>query len=171
MPIGVTVGAVVSGRLVRTSIRKTFIGLNMLGIIGCLVSCINTYSTVILGRFVYGCVGGVMISLTPKMLQQTIPMDIYNKGYGASTNFVIEAYRILDLFLSMQLITETSSGSTVYPAAPQFWFHWRIMYLLPIPFMLLSMIIFVIYAREETIEFYVRNNEKEKALNLMKQVI
>jgi len=112
-----------------------------------------------------------LVWLTPKMLQQTIPMDIYNKGYGASTNFVIEAYRILDLFLSMQLITETSSGSTVDPAAPQFWFHWRIMYLLPIPFMLLSMIIFVIYAREETIEFYVRNNEKDKALNLMKQVI
>ena len=42
-----------------------------------------------------------MISLTPKMLQQTIPMDIYNKGYGATTNFVIEAYRIVDLFLGM----------------------------------------------------------------------
>lgn len=116
-----------------------------------------------------------MISLTPKMLQQTIPMDIYNKGYGASTNFVIEAYRIVDLFLSMQLITETSSGSTVDSAAssspPQFWFHWRILYLLPIPFMLVSMMIFVIYARAETIEFYVRNNEKEKAIRLMKQVI
>lgn len=116
-----------------------------------------------------------MISLTPKMLQQTIPMDIYNRGYGASTNLVIEAYRIVDLFLGMQLITETASGSTD-PAAsdgppPQFWFHWRILYLLPIPFMLASMIIFSIYARAETIEFYVRNNEKKKAIDLMKQVI
>ena len=101
MPIGVTVGAVVSGSLARKSIRRTFLALNLLGILGCLISCINTYSTVILGRFLYGCVGGVMISLTPKMLQQTIPMDIYNKGYGASTNFVIEAYRIVDLFLGM----------------------------------------------------------------------
>lgn len=117
-----------------------------------------------------------MISLTPKMLQQTIPMDIYNQGYGASTNFVIEAYRIVDLFIGMQLITETSSSSSVDPNAsqpppPQFWFHWRILYLLPIPFMLLSIMIFVIYARAETIEFYVRNNEKEKAIRLMKQVI
>ena len=101
MPIGVTVGAVLSGWLARQSIRKTFVGLNMLGIVGCVISCINTYSTVILGRFVYGCVGGVMISLTPKMLQQTIPMDIYNKGFGASTSFVIEAYRVIDLMLAM----------------------------------------------------------------------
>jgi MFS family permease len=101
MPIGVTIGSVASGQLARASITKTFIGLNILGVLGCVVSCVNTYSTVILGRFVYGCVGGVMISLTPKMLQQTIPMDIYNRGYGASTNLVIEAYRVVDLFLVM----------------------------------------------------------------------
>ena len=89
MPIGIILGAYLSSRFSKESKRSVFIKFNVLGIVACLVSCINTYITVIIGRFVYGVVGGIMISITPKMLQETIPKDIYNKGYGATTNFVL----------------------------------------------------------------------------------
>ena len=48
--------------------RVIFVGFNILGIFACLLACVNTYITVILGRFIYGFVGGIMISFTPKML-------------------------------------------------------------------------------------------------------
>jgi hypothetical protein len=37
--------------------------------------------------------------------------------------------------------------------------------------MVLSLFIFIVFARKETIEYYVKKNRKEEAINLMKQVI
>jgi MFS family permease len=85
----------------KFSRRSTFIGFNILGIAACLLSVVNSYSTVIIGRFIYGFVAGVMLNITPKMLIETIPMDIYNSGYGASTNFMIELFKIMDMFINI----------------------------------------------------------------------
>lgn len=93
----------------------TFIGFNILGIGACLLSVINSYSTVIIGRFIYGFVAGVMLNITPKMLLETIPMDVYNAGYGASTNLVIELFKVLDMFINIQLYKNASSAT---PPAP-----------------------------------------------------
>ena len=68
MPTGIAIGAGSTSRFTNLSRRLTFVGFNVLGIIGCLLSSVNTYITVILGRFIYGCVGGIMMTITPKML-------------------------------------------------------------------------------------------------------
>jgi predicted MFS family arabinose efflux permease len=68
VPIGVSIGSGMSSRFARFSRRVAFVAFNVLGILGCLLSCVNTYITVILGRFIYGFAGGVMLSYTPKML-------------------------------------------------------------------------------------------------------
>ena len=52
-----------------------------------------------------------------------------------------------------------------------FFQNWRIQFLMPIPFMVLSLVIFSTCARKETIEYLVKNNRKEEAIDLMKQVI
>ena len=50
-----------------------------------------------------------------------------------------------------------------------FWYKWRIYYLLPVPFMVLAIIIFIIFANKETIEYYVKqgSDKKEEAILLM----
>jgi predicted MFS family arabinose efflux permease len=101
VPVGVAIGAASANQFMKLSRRKTFIGFNILGIAACLLSVVNSYSTVIIGRFIYGFVAGVMLNITPKMLLETIPMDVYNSGYGASTNLVIELFKIIDLFLNL----------------------------------------------------------------------
>jgi hypothetical protein len=68
VPLGVSIGSGMSSRFAKISRRVTFVGFNLLGIFACLLGLVNTYITVILGRFIYGFVGGVMISYTPKML-------------------------------------------------------------------------------------------------------
>ena len=101
VPVGVAIGAGSANQFMKVSRRVTFIGFNILGIGACFLSIVNNYSTVIIGRFIYGFVAGVMLNITPKMLLETIPMDLYNSGYGASTNFVIELFKILDMFINI----------------------------------------------------------------------
>jgi MFS family permease len=159
----------------KVSRRVTFIGFNVLGIGACLLSVINSYSTVIIGRFIYGFVAGIMLNITPKMLLETIPMDLYNAGYGASTNFVIELFKIMDMFINIQLYQNASKDGTPPPVEdptqiPLFT-QWRIQFLLPVPFMSLALLIFIFFAREETIDYYVRHNQKDRAIYLMKAVL
>ena len=134
-----------------------FIGFNVIGILACLLSCVNTYITVIIGRFIYGITGGIMLSLTPKMLLETIPQDIYNKGYGASTSFVIHAFTMFDMFLGVALFHGFGkNGEPLIHGNPTFWYRWRVLYAIPIPFMILAIIIFVTFVNKETIEYYVK---------------
>ena len=42
---------------------------------------------------------------------------------------------------------------------------------MPVPFMSLALLIFIVFAREETIDYYVRHNQKDKAIHLMKAVL
>ena len=109
VPIGVALGAGTANQFMKISRRQTFIGFNLLGIGACLLSVINTYSTVIIGRFIYGFVAGVMINITPKMLLETLPMDVYNSGYGAITNLAIEFFKIMDMFVNIQLYRTAST--------------------------------------------------------------
>ena len=74
--------------------------LNVVGIVASLISAIDNFYFILFGRFLYGAVGGVMLSVTPKMLQETIPIDVYNLGVGASTNFVIEFYKVINMYLN-----------------------------------------------------------------------
>ena len=48
-----------------------------------------------------------------------------------------------------------------------FWYKWRIYYLIPIPFMIIASLIFIVFANKETIEYYVKNNKKDQAILLM----
>jgi hypothetical protein len=52
-----------------------------------------------------------------------------------------------------------------------FWYFWRIYYLLPIPFMLISILIFLKFANSETIKFLVSAQQEKDAIMLMRKVI
>jgi MFS family permease len=162
VPTGVAIGAGSANQFMKISRRTTFIGFNLLGIAACCLSIVNSYSTVIIGRFIYGFVAGVMLNITPKMLLETLPMDIYNAGYGASTNLVIEGFKIIDIFVNIQLYKNAASDSAVTVDHHEHFFtSWRIQFLLPVPFMSLALFVFIFFAKEETIEYYVKNNQKE----------
>jgi len=68
LPIGILIGASCAAYFMRYSRRNVFMCLNVSGIIACLISSIDNFYMIIFGRFLYGAVGGVMLSVTPKML-------------------------------------------------------------------------------------------------------
>ena len=169
-PLGILIGASLAASFLKYSRRNVFIFLNVVGIIACLISSIDNFYFMIFGRFLYGAVGGVMLSVTPKMLQETVPIDVYNLGLGASTNFVIEFYKVINMYGNKMLYSKFDNDVPKTPV-DDFWQRWRIQFLLPIPFMVLALVIFATCARKETIEFYVKQNRKKEAIELMKQVI
>jgi predicted MFS family arabinose efflux permease len=67
-PAGIFVGASLAATAMKYSRRNIFIGLNLVGILSCIMSVIDNFYLIIFGRFLYGAVGGVMLSITPKML-------------------------------------------------------------------------------------------------------
>ena len=90
---GVMIGAAMATRFSKISRHETFISFNFYSILACLISCVNTYITAIIGRFFYGITAGVLMSLIPQMLMETIPIDIYEKyGYGILPTLVTKIF-------------------------------------------------------------------------------
>ena len=44
---------------------------------------------IIVARFFYGFASGVLLSVAPKVLEETIPAELLDKGFGTSTNLFI----------------------------------------------------------------------------------
>ena len=64
---------------------------------------------------------------------------------------------MFDMFMGMALFHGFGKQEdTLIHGDPTFWFRWRILYAIPIPFMLLAILIFVTFANKETIEYYVK---------------
>ena len=51
------------------------------------------------GRIIYGFTAGVMICSTPKMIEETIPEIVSEKGFGTSTNIFINLATLVCLML------------------------------------------------------------------------
>ena len=77
------------------------------------------------------------------------------------------------MFIGFMLFNDTTSSSSSSSSDTSIWYPWRVYYLIPVPFMIISLVIFVKFAFKETIEYYVKAGEdhKEDAKLLMQQVI
>ena len=42
---------------------------------------------------------GVLIAVAPRMLEETVPHDIYDTGFGASINTAIDALTLINLLI------------------------------------------------------------------------
>lgn len=61
------------------------------------------------GRFVFGFSCGVLICTTPKAIDETVPSDLIDKGFGTSTNIIIN--------LSFMMVAVLSLGMPETPEA------------------------------------------------------
>ena len=52
------------------------------------------------GRTIVGFACGVLICATPKMIDETIPVELIDKGFGTSTNIVINLSFLAVMLLS-----------------------------------------------------------------------
>jgi hypothetical protein len=53
------------------------------------------------GRFIFGFSCGVLICTTPKAIDETVPSNLVDKGFGTSTNIIINLSFMMVAVLSL----------------------------------------------------------------------
>ena len=86
-------GSITGGLFVAISRRKSMMVFSVVGILGCVLSCVPQMVVLCLGRFVYGYSAGVMLIASSKMLSEIIPASVMDNGYGVSTNLSISLFK------------------------------------------------------------------------------
>ena len=72
---------------------------NIVGIVASILSVISNFYVLCVGRFLYGISSGVLIAVAPRMLEETVPHDIYCTGYGGSINTAIDVMTLINLIM------------------------------------------------------------------------
>ena len=77
---------------------------NIVGLIASILSVISNFYVICVGRFIFGMSAGVLIAVAPRMLEETVPHDIYCSGFGASINTATDVLILINLLISKYMV-------------------------------------------------------------------
>lgn len=159
---GVALGSIIGGNLVQRGRRLAVLRFNIASIFACCFCIINNLAVICIGRFLYGFTSGVMLCATSKMMEETIPSSLMNKGYGASTNFFVNLNIMISLLFGLGMPTSDEGlGSTNF---------WRVIYLFPVPINAIVIILTLFVYKEDSLEFLIKNGKQEKAMDIIHKI-
>ena len=96
MILGLTIGALAGGELLKMGRRRLQFLNCFIGLIGCAMTMYFNYWTILFGRFIYGLCAGLFATSLPRYVEEVIPTHIYEFGatafYTASTIGTLAAY-------------------------------------------------------------------------------
>ena len=72
--LGAIVGAIISGKVMNKGRRLPKMIFDIIGIIGCIMFLFNSYVIMIVGNTLFGLAVGGLITLTPRIIEETIPV-------------------------------------------------------------------------------------------------
>ena len=116
----------------------------------------------VLGRFCFGYCSGVLMCATSKMLEETIPARLVDKGFGTSTNILMQLFNFALLLMAIGMPEERSSLEKTQ------W--WRCIYGVQIPAQALIVILHAFYYKEETVNFCLEHNDKPHAMKAIRRI-
>lgn len=90
--VGVTIGSMLGGKFIKNGRRRMIMIYSIIAIIGSLLSCAKDWEILIAGRVIYGFSSGIFFIAASKILSETVPTNILDKGYGVSTNLSINVF-------------------------------------------------------------------------------
>jgi predicted MFS family arabinose efflux permease len=93
-------GAVIGGKVLQHGRWNNLVVFNVFGLVASILSVISNFYIICAGRFLFGMSAGVLIAVAPRMLEETVPHDIYDSGFGASINTAIDVVILINLLLS-----------------------------------------------------------------------
>lgn len=104
------------------------------------------------GRFVFGFSCGVLICTTPKAIDETVPSNLVDKGFGTSTNIIIN--------LSFMMVAVLSLGMPDGEEALTNDWYWMVIFGCQIPMQILAILLHTFVYTEEPIDFNIRIGNK-----------
>jgi MFS family permease len=124
--VGIALGSIFGGDFIKYGRRISIIAFNLMGLIGSAFSFMHSFYFLCFGRILFGFSAGVIMCATPKMLDETIPAHLIEKGFGTSTNIIINLMVFLMLLMGM--------GIPESPAELMDSKYWMIIYGIQCPF-------------------------------------
>lgn len=148
--------------------RTAMISMNLIGIIGCVLSVYPNYFVMIAGRALYCLAAGVLITVVPRIIEETIPSENFDHGFGQSTNLGIDFVVFVNsaLVIFMPKLNKAQDNQADLKDS----MLWKYLYFFPAPFMCISLFISVCCFRNETVGFLVDNAKEEEAKKALKQI-
>ena len=132
--------------------RKTILAFNILSIIGLCLTLVLSLTTIAIGKFLFGFAAGVINVACPKMLDETVPVNLLG-AFGIATN----AYINLGIGLAMVIgIGLPEEGGIEAFKEDEFW---RIVYGFPLIFCFLLQISFLVFLKQESILFSIKQGK------------
>jgi MFS family permease len=152
--VGIAIGSIWGGDFVKKGRRSTLIQFNILGLIGSAFSVILNFYAICFGRFILGFACGVLLCATPKALDEVLPSELIDNGFGTSTNIMINM-SFLQVMIMANFMPDDKKSLLNNN-------YWKILFTVQVPFQLLVIFLHLFYFTEETIDFSVKQgNEKE----------
>jgi len=77
-----------------------------LGLVATCASMYLQFASMCVWRFIHGFATGILVNACPKMIEETVPGNVMDYGFGTSTNLCINVAIMITLLLGIGLPPE-----------------------------------------------------------------
>lgn len=113
--------------------RRMIILFNLILILSSVMSLFVNWPLMLAARALFSFAAGAIVALTPKVLGETVPSELIDYGFGASTNVFINITIMYTMLLGMGYPDPDDKAKM---EATTFW---RAFYISPIPIMVVAL--------------------------------
>tara|TARA_B110000285_G_scaffold222879_1_gene277619 strand:- start:1096 stop:1959 length:864 start_codon:yes stop_codon:yes gene_type:complete len=120
-----------------------------------------------LGKLFFGMGAGVLIAVAPRILEETIPANLIDSGFGAMTNVGVD---VMSLTSTIFIMFMPKKGEKDSAADMKTSTAYKVLYLLPIPMFATSFLLNIMCFRRETMGYYIHRKDKENSIRCLRQI-
>lgn len=125
------------------------------------MSLVSEFWTISVGRFFVGVGAGMIMTTSPKVIEETVPSHLMSWGFGISTNIALNFATLLDSMLALQMPDDQDKENLQNSAV------WRLIYGIPIPLSLFSLIMLLTLHNHDSLAFLIKNHDKRGSMKLI----
>lgn len=105
--LGIAVGSLLGGKIITYGRRRAILIMDIVIIVGTLLTLIRTIPTIIVGRFICGCASGVFNICMSKSISESVPASRASI-FQPATNIGIRGAGVICLLLGLTLPEKAS---------------------------------------------------------------
>lgn len=120
--LGGAFGSIFGGKIITFGRRKVTIFFNLVLFVSVWIKCIENLGALCVGRFIFGFSAGIFTCAGPKMVEETVPINLIGQ-FGMVSNATICFGCMVAMLVGWGLSVDTLLNSGYY---------WRVVFLFPI---------------------------------------
>lgn len=160
--LGVSIGAIIGGKIITYGRRRAVLIFDLLGIVGSCLSIISNFYVILIGRLVYGFAAGVLVTACPKIVEETVPSELMDYGFGISTNIGINLFVMISLLSGLIIPSDQAELLTSQ--------NWKIIYLIPVPLLIIAFLLQLVVYKNDSVQYHVEHGQKDQAISILEKI-